>query len=575
MINVEKLVQDSFPDGLLKKHFSAPLVGWLRWLFHEREFQAFENIYPDSRGIEFVNNALAHFDFRYIVDDSSLGNIPGQGRVVLVANHPIGSLDGLSLLQLVHSIRPDVKIVANQVLSRLGPLAPVLLPVDNMGGNTARMQFRAIQKHLQSEGAIIVFPSGVVSRWGRKGIADGTWRSGFLHFSQSCRAPIVPVHIQGRCSTFFYLLSVIARKVSTLWLVPEMFKQRGKSVRFSIGQVIPCKAYEKLELKPADLIARFRDQVYSLPRNQPELFNSLQPLAPEQDPREIEEELGQSCHLGQTSDGKQIYLFDYFEGSKTIAELGRLREMTFRMVEEGTGKPCDLDNYDRYYQHLILWNPQAADIVGAYRVCDTSVIIEKLGIEGLYSSLVYRYTDAMQPYFQQGMELGRSFVQPKYWGKRSLDYLWYGIGALLAKNPKYRYLFGAVSISDGFPREAKDLIIHFYTTHFPSNVDLVEALYPYNISPETKAELNKTFPGCNYTTEFCKLKTRLKKLGCSVPTLFKQYAELGDPGGVSICCSGLDIAFSNVVDGFVMVDIWKLKAAKRNRYLQTGISARA
>ncbi|MEQ9210424.1 MAG: GNAT family N-acetyltransferase, partial [Pseudomonadales bacterium] len=117
MINVEKLVQDSFPEGLLKKYFSVPLVSWLQWLFHEKEFQAFENSYPDSRGIEFVNNALAYFDFHYLIDDSSFENIPKQGRFVLVANHPIGSLDGLALLQLVHSIRPDVKIVANQVLS--------------------------------------------------------------------------------------------------------------------------------------------------------------------------------------------------------------------------------------------------------------------------------------------------------------------------------------------------------------------------------------------------------------------------------------------------------------------------
>jgi len=575
MINVEKLVQDSYPEGLLKKYFSAPLVSWLRWLFHEKEFLAFETSYPDSRGIEFVNNTLAHFDFHHITDDTSLENIPKQGRVVLVANHPIGSLDGLALLQLVHSIRSDVKIVANQVLSRLGPLAPVLLPVDNMGGNTARMQFKAIQKHLQSEGAIIVFPSGVVSRWSRQGIVDGIWRSGFLHFSQSCRAPIVPIHIQGSCSTFFYVLSLIARKVSTLWLVPEMFKQRGKSIRFTIGRIIPCKSYEKLGLKPPELIARFRAQVYRLPGNQAGLFKSLQPLAAEENPKIIETELKQSRHLGHTRDGKQIYLFDYFDDSKTIAELGRLREMTFRMVEEGTGKSRDLDKFDRYYQHLILWNPQAADIVGAYRICDTRKVIKTHGIKGLYSSQIYRYNDDMHPYFQQGMELGRSFVQPKYWGKRSLDYLWYGIGALLASNSKYRYLFGAVSISDGFSREAKDLIIHFYTTHFPSNLRMVEALYPYKISAETKAELNESFPGKDYNTEFRKLKAQLKKLGHSVPALFKQYADLGDPGGVSICCSGLDITFSNVVDGFVMVDICKLKAAKRDRYIQTAVSAQA
>ena len=575
MINVENLVRDNFPDGPVKTYFSAPLIRWLRWLFHEKEFQQFDKNHQDSRGIQFVHDTLTYFDFQHTVDETSLTNIPRQGRVILVANHPIGSLDGLALLQLIHSIRPDVKIVANQVLSKLGPLAPVILPVDNMGGNTARMQFKAIQKHLQAEGAIIVFPSGVVSRWNMRGIADCDWRSGFLRFSQGCRAPVLPVHIQGRCSTFFYVLSVVARKVSTLWLVPEMFKQRGRSIRFTIGKIIPCKAYEELNLKTDELIARFRAQVYGLPSKQKELFRSLEPLAEAEDPGEIERELKQSTHLGQTSDGKQIYLLDYFEGSKTVAELGRLRELTFRMVEEGTGKSRDLDEFDTYYQHLILWNPHASDIVGAYRVCDTSKVIETQGTKGLYSSQIYRYTDAMTPYFQQGMELGRSFLQPKYWGKRSLDYLWYGIGALLVKNTKYRYLFGAVSISDGYPKEAKDLIIHFYTTHFPPGKNVAEALHPYRISNEKKAELKKSFPGINYSTEFCQLKTELKKMGCAIPTLFKQYAGLGEPGGVSICSSGLDITFSNVVDGFVLVDTWKLKESKRDRYLQTSVSAQA
>ncbi len=136
-----------------------------------------------------------------------------------------------------------------------------------------------------------------------------------------------------------------------------MFKQRGKTIRFTIGQIIPCKAYEELELKADELIARFRAQVYGLPSNQEGLFRSLEPLAKAEDPQEIESELKQSIHLGKTNDGKHIYLLDYFEDSKTVAELGRLRELTFRMVEEGTGKSRDLDKYDTYYQHLILWDP--------------------------------------------------------------------------------------------------------------------------------------------------------------------------------------------------------------------------
>ena len=569
MINVEQLVTTSFPeDGILRKYFSKPVIGLLRTLLHEQEFVDFEKRHPGISGFDFIDEALSYFDFTYQTNQQELERIPTEGKVVLVANHPIGSLDGLALLQMVHKIRPDVKIVANQLLSKLGPLAPTLLTVDNMGGNTAKLQLKAIKKHLLQEGAVIVFPSGVVSRWGREGIKDEAWRNGFLKFSKATRAPILPVYVEGRNSTFFYILSIIARKISTLWLVPEMFKQRGKRIRFHIGKIIPCKGYESLELGSKELLERFKQQVYGLASNSESLFPTYQAIAPAEDREQLAEEIKGSEFIGETGDGKHIYLFKHQANSVVMNELGRLRELTFRMVEEGTGKRRDLDKYDEYYMHLLLWDSQDQQIVGAYRIFDTSRIFSGQEPDILYSSLIYKYKENMKPYFKQGMELGRSFVQPKYWGKRSLDYLWYGIGALISKNPNYRYLFGAVSLSDGYPQEAKDMIVHFYATHFPARETTVEALYPYNIEPSKLPELQAMFPGEDYSSEFTLLKKRLKKLDCTIPTLYKQYAELGEPGGVAICASGLDITFSNVIDGFVMVDIWKLKPAKRMRYLQ-------
>lgn len=570
MINVEQLVKDSFPeDGFLRKYCSALLIGFLRWLLHEKEFIEFAKLRPVVSGFDFIDRSLDHFDFKHRCTPSQLERIPTQGRVVIVANHPIGSLDGLALLQLIHSVRPDVKIIANQVLAKLGPLAPLLLTVDNMGQSTAKLQLSAIKKHLKHEGAVIVFPSGVVSRWGREGIKDGAWRNGFLKFSKATRSPILPVYIEGRNSIFFYALSVVARKISALWLVPEMFKQRGKTIDFHIGKIIPCKGYEGLDLTQSGLLKHFRSEVYRLAGESTEsLFPTYEPVAPAEDRQALHKDIQTGELLGKTSDGKQIVLFHYHPDSVVMAELGRLRELTFRIVEEGTGKRRDLDEYDKHYMHLLLWDEHNLELVGAYRICDTSKILSTQGTEILYSSQIYHYLDTMKPYFEQGMELGRSFVQPKYWGKRSLDYLWYGIGALINKNPKYRYLFGAVSISDGFPKQAKDMIVHFYGKHFPPKELTVAALHPYKIEQAQRQELETLFPGNDYASEFMLLKKRLKKLNTRIPTLYKQYAELGEPGGVAICASGLDIGFSNAVDGFVMVDIWKLKAAKRARYIQ-------
>ena len=569
MLDVEQIVADSLPDGWLKRRFSGPLVAFLRRVLHEREFVDFGRRYPQAHGLEFVEQVLAYFDFRYLVSAEQLRHVPTAGRVVIVANHPIGSLDGLALVQMVRRLRADVKIVANQLLSKLKPLAPVLLPVDNMGGQTAKMQLRAIRRHLKAEGAVLVFPAGVVSRWGWGGIRDGTWRGGFLKFSRAARAPVLPVHIQGRNSLFFYALSLVARRLSTLWLVPEMFKLRGGQVRFSIGGIVPCKGYEKLGLHPPALAAAFRKQVYAIGagRAQDLPLPTYAPLAAPVDRQALADEIASAQRLGQTADGKQILLFDYRVDSPIIAELGRLRELTFRTVEEGTGKARDLDEYDQHYAHLLVWDGEAREIVGAYRVCDAAKTVPERGTAGLYSSRIYRYLDAMTPYFAQGLELGRSFVQPKYWNKRGLDYLWYGIGALVRNNPGFRYLFGAVSLSDGLPQQAKELIVYFYATHFPPAEHLVEARYPYEVPVAECAKLARLFPGQDYTAEFARLKRQLKRLGCTIPTLYKQYAELGEPGGVSICASGFDIGFSNALDGFLMVDIAKLKPAKYARYI--------
>jgi len=349
MIHVEQLIKDSLPEkGVLRKYFSRPLTFVLKKLLHEEEFHEFAKKCPDISGYDFIDQVIKELDFSYNVDDADLAKIPSEGRVVITSNHPIGSLDGLALVHLVRKIRPDVKIVANQVLAKIGPLAPSLLTVDNMGGNTAKLQLSAIKKHLKKEGAVIIFPSGIVSRWGiKQGIKDGNWRNGFIKFAKSTRSPILPIHTTARNSTFFYLLSIIARKISGIWLVQEMFNQRGKSINFTIGNLIPCKSYEEKAKSTDDLVGQFRSEVYGLKTGAKSLFKTYNPLAPAEDPEVLKQEIQQSELLGTTSDGKQIFLFEYNENSVVMSELGRLRELTFRMVEEGTGKARDLDAYDK------------------------------------------------------------------------------------------------------------------------------------------------------------------------------------------------------------------------------------
>ena len=573
MIDIESLVNNKLPKtGFRKKYLKRPLIRFLRYIFHEEAFQTFAKAYPHIKGFDFVEKTLEYFNFKLFSADFDLEHIPTKGKLVIVANHPIGSLDGLALLKLVHSIRPDVKIVANEVLMALKPLQSLLLPVDNMGSSSTKENIQEIRNFLEQDGAIIIFPSGVVSRFSWKGIRDKTWNTGFLRFAKTAKAPILPIHVEARCSTAFYLISLIARPISTLWLVHEMFKQSNRHATAHIGELIPYTEISSLGLPNQQLANRLYQHTYRLPKGKASLFKTEGGIAPAQRRFCLRDELHREAErLGETADGKEIFLYRYQDDSTIMRELGRIREITFRSVGEGTGRRRDIDKYDVNYMHLILWDDSDLEIVGAYRICDTKYLLETTGIEGMYSSTLFEYQQAMQPYFEHGLELGRSFVQPKYWGRRSLDYLWYGIGALCRSKPEYRYLFGAVSVSNSFPDEAKQMMAHFYATHFPHSQQLCIAKEPYHVNENRKTELNRLFPGTDYKTEFATLKTKMGELNCAIPTLYKQYSELCEPGGVTFSEFGLDLDFSSALDAMVMVDTYRLRPAKRQRYIQTPV----
>ena len=249
-----------------------------------------------------------------------------------------------------------------------------------------------------------------------------------------------------------------------------------------------------------------------------------------------------------------------------MREVGRLREVSFRCVGEGTGEKQDIDRYDAHYRHLILWDEEDLEIVGAYRLAEAWRMSNSED-DQLYSSTLFNYSPAMQQFFEQGIELGRSFVQPRYWGKRSLDYLWYGIGAYLKRHPEVRYMFGPVSLSNSYPQHAKDLLVYFYTLYFPDQDKLGRSFTPYSIKPEAEKAISILFTGEDYKEDFKTLKQQMDFVNCAVPTLYKQYADVCEEGGVRFLDFGVDADFNFCVDGLVLVDMDYLKEKKRNRYL--------
>lgn len=573
MLNLEKALIEKFPD-LPNKMGGKLIIKLIKALTHEDEINQYIQSHQHLRGFAFLDQVLNHFNFGYRVSARSLNRIPSEGRVILVANHPIGSLDGLALLKMVRSVRPDVRIVASDLLNHIDPLQSLFLGVDNIKSKPShKTQFKAILQALNNDEAVIIFPAGEVSRIRPNGVRDGKWKAGFIKLAEKSNSLIVPIYVDARNSALFYSLSALYKPLGTLMLVQEMFNKDHQEIEFHIGKAIPWKSVAKLDLPAKALANRFRKHLYKLDKEskaakkgkQP-LFETVETVAHPVDRKALKKALKHSQLLGQTQDGKKIYLYDYEADSPVMHEIGRLRELTFRSVEEGTGTPMDLDKYDSQYRHLVLWDDEDLEIVGAYRIGECKNLVEKNGIESLYTSTLFDLKPEIETYLPNAIELGRSFVQPRYWGKRSLDYLWYGIGAYVAQHPHIQYLFGPVSLSDAYPQNAKELIIGFYQQQFGSKQDLAVGKRPVNIRKENRQIAESVFAD-DYKTSFKKLNALLDLEGVKVPTLFKQYAELCEDKGCRFIDFSVDPEFGDCIDSLILVELDKIKPKKKQRYL--------
>jgi len=539
----------------------------LKKLFHEEEFRQFAADHRHLKGLDMVEQVLDHLDILCTIPAHDLEQIPAHGPLIVMANHPTGTLDGLALLYAVSRVRRDVKVVTNRMLTHLEPLSSLFIPVDNMGGRTAKSSFTLMEQHLQNAGVLIFFPAGEVSRPTRTGIRDKKWHPGFIKLAGKFRAPLLPVNIDARNSLLFYASTLLSPNLSMLLLMQQMFRRRHSRLPVKIGQQIGWSHWFSPTLSPREMAEQCRQHVLRLGKGLPGVFKTESAIARAEDRAILKRELAQAESLGTTADGKTIYLWQRNgqEEAPILRELGRLREIAFRAVGEGSGKRRDTDSFDDDYLHLILWDDEDLEIVGAYRFIPTAMREP----EGLYSYSLFHYDDKMQDILEHGIELGRSFIQPRYWGRRGLDYLWSGIGAYLARYPHYRYLFGPVSISGGLPPAARDLLVAFYRLWFPASHPLAASRRPY---PASLPEVLAQFGGEDYVEDLTRLKSLLGNLGCGIPPLYKQYSELCEPGGVQFIDFGSDPAFNNCVDGLVLVDLCYLKASRYQRYIEAHLT---
>ena len=542
------------------------LIKFLNSFLRVNEINKFlENNYLKS-GIDFIDALFEHLNVSYEITNKDIDKIPAEGRLIIVSNHPLGGLDGLAMIRAITQVRSDVKIVANDVLQSIENIAKFILPVDIFSMNKQKYQLLNIEKALNNEEAVIFFPSGKVSRLYLNGIHDSKWNNGAIKFSKKLAVPIIPAFVHARNSLAFYLNSMIYSPIGMFMLPQELFKKRNSKFRITFGNVIPGNTFKNSNLKTKIESKLLKQHTYRVAHNKSGLFNTEQTVIHPVNTRSIIQELNLNTMLGTTYDKKEIYLVEHEVGKNILREISRLREITFRKVGEGTGKCSDIDVYDIYYKHIVLWDPIELQIVGSYRLGEVAEIVKRYSKKGLYNSSQFYLSDKFESKMMNSIEVGRSFIQPKYWRSNALDFIWQGIGAYISIRPNIKYLWGAVSISDSYSELAKGLIIKYYRKWYQGPIDYALPIEEYNISAKIASEINQCLNGMTPQEDYLNLKNGLKNLGFTIPVLYRKYIEMTNYGGSQFLSFCVDVNFNNSIDGLILVNLDELRDEVKERY---------
>jgi putative hemolysin len=575
MIDIENTVSQKFPTfanqpDIIRK----PTISLLRKLSAEERLNNILSLTQENTGLSFVDELFDYFDCGLLFEEVDLNKIPQTGALLVIANHPTGSLDGLALIKLISKVRQDIKIVADNILMNFKALNQHVIPAHTTPKNInpTNTEEKACNKHiknsLKNEEVVIIFPAKDVSRAGPSGLKDRRWSLDFLTIIRETKAPTLPILVDAKNSFLFYCISFLFTSFSRLLLTNEMTRRRGNNISLTIGEIITHNKICNNQLKDRHLAKRLKKHLYKLPKHSSRTFITEKPIAKPEKTRNILRDLSDAETLGKTRDKNTIYLANYRKKSSLIKEIGRLREFTFRKVGEGTGSSRDLDSYDKHYQHLTLWNNEKQEVVGAYRIANVGPLIKKFGINGLYTSSLYQYSENLRPKLDKSLELGRSFILPNYWGKQSLDYLWQGIGAFIKHNPDIRYLIGPVSMSADYPKALIDELVFYFESYYGTPSPLVKAYNPYTLSIKSRNVLQQLYIGLTREQGMEKLQQSFKDKDYKIPVLFKQYTSIYEEGGIQLLAFSVDPDFGDCIDGLLIADLNKLKPKKRERYIE-------
>jgi putative hemolysin len=515
----------------------------------------------------FARRALQILDVDVEISDGELVHLPQNGPLIVVANHPHGALDGLVLAATLERVRPDLRLLANVVLQRLPEMRDLCFFVDPFGGSSAparsRAGLRAAYLWLRDGHALAVFPAGEVAHVGRPGGGtpdDSPWLDTVGRLAIASGAAVVPAFIAGRNSASFYFAGRVHPLLRTVLLGRELVRRRGRTIRVAVGR--PLDRSASCRLTAPCIVADARSAVDALARRAAGLPTKpiRYVMTPPGITREIERLPPDAC-LGE-SNGFRVYCADARQIPHTLHEIGRVRELTYRAVGEGTGRDRDLDRFDQYYKHLFLWDTCARRVAGAYRIGNVEEVVRSHGVEGLYTRQLFRYDMRFVDRMGPALELGRSWIHADYQKNYSaLLLLWRGIGRHVVEQSSARVLFGPVSISARYSDASHALLIAFLTQNHldRSLAEVVEALHPSRLPAPTG--IAPVLP--RSIVEADALVSRLEADGKGVPVLLRQYLKLN----ARVIGFNVDPNFRDALDALMMVDLTMVSDTVLARYL--------
>ena len=527
----------------------------------------------------FFRLACKHLPLNYEL--RGIENIPAEGACVIVSNHPHGMSDGLMIGDIAMKVRSDIRIVVNDFLHCVRGMRPYQITVDVYGGEEAKRAnmagMREMLKWLRDGHCLIIFPSGSAASWSEADgrVIDDPWQTNMASIIRKTKATVVPMHFSGENGALFQLVTRLCKSRRSAFLPREIKRDRQTLHQVRVGKAIPASRFELLDsdqalsdfLRLNSMLLRYDETRTSASGGE---ARQMEDIAPPADPQLLQEEidsLPQEEHLLYThsSTGLQIYTAKGRQIPRLLHEIGVQREITFRAVGEGSGTACDTDDYDQYYDHLIMWDPAEHRIAGAYRMGRTDEILASHGADGIYNSEFFTLGSQFLDYVHHGMEMGRAFITAPYQKHpASLDTLWMGIGRFVLRHPQYRYLYGTVSVSADYSPRSRMLILEYLQHHCMNSqmAEHVQAKTPPERMNMLSEDARLIPAGLADLRLLSAMVSDIEPDGRSIPVLLRQYLRLGG----EMISFNVDSEFGHTLDALVVVDLHHAPERLMTRY---------